>query len=156
MHIPVSIAPAGGLTVGQYTVRQQAIGAIDNFDALLAAFDTGKSTRESRGAGGILGAGDVAGFIDSLFSQLSGPLAANPFALPAGAGTFPFSPLFEATFGLSGPLPDYITRITASLGLDATKNLALQTIAINNKDATPSNESVARIAAELKAAGIAA
>lgn len=118
------------------------------FDVLLSSFGSGK-------AAGILGAGEVRGFIDALFDQLRRKQAAGPSSPAASAGQFPFSPLFEATFGLGGPLPDYISRVTQQRGLTAKQNLALQNIAINNQDATWAEESVQKIAAELRAARIA-
>jgi hypothetical protein len=74
----------------------------------------------------------------------------------AAKNTFPLSDSFEATFGSHGPLIDFINDVTVRLGLSAEQNSALQAIAVNNKDATRSPESIAKIAAELRQAGITA
>jgi hypothetical protein len=74
----------------------------------------------------------------------------------AAKNTFPLSGSFEATFGSHGPLIDFINGVTVKLGLSAQQNSALQAIAVNNKDATRSPESIAKIAAELRQAGITA
>ena len=77
-------------------------------------------------------------------------------AVSALEGRFAFSPAFTSVFDSSGPLIDFINQTTASLGLSAEQNLALQNIAINNQDATRSKESIDKIAQELRQAGITA
>lgn len=108
-------------------------------------------------------ANEKTGFTDMLdssqaFFQLSMNLVdallrsrgSSPSA-PASSG---FTSEFEAVFGSTGPLPDFINRVTASLKLSPEQNLALQNIAVRNKDITKTPENVQKIAAELKAAGI--
>ncbi len=74
----------------------------------------------------------------------------------AGRNVFAFTSSFTDVFGDSGPLINFINDVTRKLGLNADQNRALQQIAVNNKDATRSPESIAKIAAELRQAGITA
>lgn len=98
------------------------------------------------------GAMDFAGdFLDRIIGSAPSGSALSP---ASSKYIFPFSSAFEATFGTSGPLLDFINATTARLNLSAEKNLALQNIAINNKDATRTPEHVQKIARELAAAGI--
>jgi hypothetical protein len=89
-------------------------------------------------------------FINNIISSISGNGADNDNSL------FGFTPSFEATFGTSGPLPNFIKVISGKLKLSPTQIQAFQDIAVNNKDATKAPESVQKIARELKAAGITA
>lgn len=93
-------------------------------------------------------------FIENIIRSLDNTL--NNLTNPGTSATptFPFSGEFEAVFGTSGPLLDFINTTTTKLNLSAEKNLALQTIAINNKDITYTPANVQKIAAELKQAGI--
>jgi hypothetical protein len=92
-----------------------------------------------------------------LLEKISLSLDKSLFGLSSkdNQNVFPFSGEFEATFGDSGPLIDFINEVTKRLGLSAEKNLALQSIAIRNKDITKTPASVAKIGEELRAAGIA-
>ncbi|MDX2112535.1 MAG: hypothetical protein SFW63_02195 [Alphaproteobacteria bacterium] len=74
----------------------------------------------------------------------------------AGRNVFAFTSSFTDVFGDSGPLINFINDVTRKLWLNADQNRALQQIAVNNKDATRSPESIAKIAAELRQAGITA
>lgn len=85
--------------------------------------------------------------LDNILNNLTNPDAS---ITPA----FPFSGEFEATFGKSGPLLDFINATTTRLNLNAGQNQALQTIAIRNKDITYTPANVQKIADELKQAGI--
>lgn len=122
--------------------NKQDTRASGEFDALLAS------------AGEKL---DAKAFASSLIENitLSMNQSLSPlFAKNSTKNAFPFSADFEATFGLSGPLIDFINATTSKLGLSAEQNLALQTIAVRNKDITKSPESVAKIGEELRQAGI--
>ncbi len=93
-------------------------------------------------------------FIDALFDHITGADKNGKKSDVAGADTYSFTSDFQSIFGNTGPLIDFINATTSRLGLSEEKNLALQQIAINNKDATRSRESINKIGAELKAAGI--
>lgn len=92
--------------------------------------------------------------IDELFDKIRATLDKKSETAAQGNYTFSFTSEFQSVFGTDGPLFNFIEATTAQLGLSAEKNLALQNIAINNKDTDRSPESVAKIAGELKAAGI--
>lgn len=117
--------------------KQNQIASMADFDAML--FDNDSSYNM---AGDLLS--NLIGSRNDDFSLLMPEVTNNKF---------PFSLDFESTFGLSGPLPAYITMITEKLGLSASQNKALQDISVRNKDATKSPESVQKIAKELKEAG---
>ena len=96
-------------------------------------------------------------FIDALFDHITGAdKTGRKNDATEQASGFGFTSGFQSVFGNSGPLIDFINATTSRLGLSAEKNLALQNIAINNQDATRTRESIDKIAAELKAAGITA
>jgi hypothetical protein len=67
---------------------------------------------------------------------------------------FPFSSNFTSTFGTSGPLPTFIAATVANLKLSPSQQLALQDIAVQNKDITKTTANVQKVAIELQAAGI--
>jgi hypothetical protein len=99
----------------------------------------------------------ILGLIDDLFDKIRGAREGKSGGTGATQGNyaFPFSSAFDATFGgMGGPLYDFINETTARLGLSAEKNLALQNIAINNKDIVKTPDSVTKLAAELREAGI--
>ena len=68
--------------------------------------------------------------------------------------TDPLTPDFLSTFGGTGPLPDYINMLTASLHLSTQQNQALQDISIENKDTTGSVSDIQKMGDELQQAGI--
>ncbi|MDE3060022.1 MAG: hypothetical protein KGJ06_03320 [Pseudomonadota bacterium] len=96
----------------------------------------------------------LSGLLDGLIQNIQAMLNGTPGSGAPSSATYPFSADFQSAFGSSGPLIDYINVVTAQLHLDQTKNLALQTIALDNKDATYSADSVQKISQELTAAGI--
>ena len=127
-------------------------GAAAGFDALLASA-TQKVELTTANSKQLF---DVAGLLlDSISASRTSPSAADILGL-ATEGGFAFSSAFEHTFGLTGPLPNYIARITKELELSKEQNLALQNIAIDNKDITKTDENVAKIARQLEEAGIRA
>ncbi len=144
LSIQSAFAALGGAGIDQRgaQVRQQVEAS--NFDALLASFGTRKKEDEQTPADAILGMGGL----NSSFGAA---------ALQAFSGdSFDFSSEFASTFGLSGPLPEFISMISKKLNLSAEQNRALQDIAVANKDATRSQESVQKIAVALQQAGITA
>lgn len=137
-------------------------GAGIDFDALLNSFDTDttKTSQSSGYASGLLGDVNIlafaegansSDFINTLIGHLQNPSDASP---SDAASSFSFTPEFQATFGNSGPLINWINVVTGGLGLSSEQNLALQNIAIEHKDTTGSQEDIAQIATELTAAGI--
>lgn len=155
MDIIQSSFSYSNLPIGQTTKPQKPQATGGDFDALLASFNTGAASRtENSRATSILGANNISGFIDELLESIHGSQGNSSAADLLAGAQFPFSSAFESTFGLSGPLPSFITMITSKLGLNAQQNLALQAISVNNKDATKSQESIQKIAQELRAAGI--
>ena len=129
------------------TTKQASFSAsITNIDITSFSFES-----ESRGYD------PLREFIDALFDHITGAHRKDGKDDVAGLGdTYSFTSDFQSVFGSSGPLIDFINATTASLGLSQEKNLALQNIAINNQNATRTRESIDKIAAELKAAGITA
>lgn len=138
------------------------MGGISAFDALLSSMETDtKPSRNSSRAGtesisDILSitspfSGFAGDFIDNINASLN-----NIGALmnPALAPKFAFTGAFESTFGLRGPLPDFITVMTSALKLNATQNLAFQDIAVKYKDIVKTPESVQKVAFDLDQAGI--
>lgn len=119
-----------------------------------------ESSNKTKAAGGG-GFGDVfnsklnLGFADDLISKITNSANDNRSGDFMNS-IFPFSPSFESTFGVGGPLPNFINVVTARLNLSATQNQALQDIAIRNKDITKTPENVQNIAMELRKAGIGA
>jgi hypothetical protein len=159
--IPTSLIPLNGVMQGQQSARQQSqMAGTSNFDALLASFDTGSNQKAKAGSAiDALTSTDASGVgsNDSLASNAASSLNDIFNALLSQdvvPSKFPFSANFAATFGLSGPLPEYITSITAQLNLTATQNLALQNISIENKDAANTPQWIHKIALELQQAGI--
>lgn len=139
--IPPFLIPPTNLSQDARNKLQNQIAETGNFDALLFS-------KESN---------PLSSFIDEFLGSITGAQNTDVSAVLPQAitnNTFPFSSAFESTFGLSGPLPAFITRMTAKLHLSAAQNQSFQQIAVNNKDATKTAESVAKIAAELKTAGI--
>jgi hypothetical protein len=115
------------------------------FDALLSMGAGPNQSSASHASAHAIGQGSsVSGLFDVLLSENSA----------AYNGGFGFSSEFEAVFGLTGPLPDFINMVTSALHLSPEQNRALQDIAIRHKDATASAATVQSIAAELDAAGI--
>lgn len=90
-------------------------------------------------------------FIDHIIRSLDSTLAHSD---ATSTPVFPFSSEFQAVFGTSGPLLDFINITTSRLNLNADQNLALQMIAVNNKDTTATPEDIQKIAGELRQAGI--
>lgn len=116
-------------------------GAATNvFESLLDSFGTGKS-------GGDYSFLEIASSMTDLLVEFQTNILAKPV-------DFPFSSAFTSTFGISGPLPTFIAATSANLKLNAAQQLALQNIAINNKDIVKSPESIQKISKELQAAGI--
>lgn len=168
------LIPIDGLFFGQglNAKASQKGGVKSDFDLLLATFDLNNSKSKNNVSGNamdILGVTDFSAFSEmSEFSPMSGgsqvggmidmyntlmaQMIQPASQAPAGYG---FSPEFASTFGMKGPLIDYINAITAQLKLSKEQNQAFQQIAVNNKDATQSEEWVQKIAGELKEAGIA-
>ncbi len=134
--------------------QNQALGTA-NFEALL--FGVKAEANISRKSD-VFGADsvDAGGLIDEFLASIGNPLNGIFSAMPSQPPAFALSSAFEATFGSSGPLPDFIDAMTKKLGLTAQQNLAFQTIAVNNKDITKTPENVQKIAAELRQAGITA
>jgi hypothetical protein len=145
--------------------QQQSSNA--DFAALLDSFgnnDTTSSAGSSLSTGGlnmnILAFAENGDSIGSLINGLIGNIQSHlqmqstGVTLPGATPTFPLSADFQATFGSSGPLIDWINVVTAGLNLSADKNQALQHIAVENKDTTGSSQDVQKIAQELQAAGI--
>jgi hypothetical protein len=157
--------PLDGLFLGQGAALKNQKSGASAFDALLASLDIGSNRKNTSGSvidiltadnnspvnssdplsGLISGTSDMTtGSLNDMFSAIMGQ----------GAAKFPFSDLFESTFGTGGPLPNFITLMSAKLHLTKEQNQAFQDIAIKNKDATQSEENVQKIALELKEAGI--
>lgn len=134
-QIPTNIGNA--ITPNLKLVKGQSV-KLAEFDALLSNSSKDNSMNKL-----------VNGLLDNITNTIG-----NNYKASAIGSMFPFSSAFESTFGIGGPLPDFINMITAKLGLSAEKNQALQNIAINNKDATRTPESIRKIGDELKAAGI--
>jgi hypothetical protein len=147
-----------GVVQGMRAMQQNLPAGTTQFDALLFSARTNANSGAKGSADNILGNGNgLSGFIDALFENIQNSRMKAFNANSANfAPQFSFSSSFVSTFGLSGPLPNFITLMTAKLKLSATQNLALQDIAIANKDIVKTPESVQKIAAELKEAGITA
>jgi hypothetical protein len=154
---------------GQGTKASQKGAVKSDFDLLLATFDLNNSKSKNTISGSamdILGVTDYSAFGDaSGIADMSGGSPVSSMidmysALmarmikPSQPGSFPLSSEFEATFGSGGPLPDFITDMSARLRLTAAQNQAFQDIAIKHKDATRSDDTIRQIAQELKDAGI--
>jgi hypothetical protein len=123
-----------------------------HFDALLMRFEVGSASDRSPSD-----SNPIYGFIEELLENIALSLnnhsgAITPQALPSKG--FGFTAAFESAFGIGGPLPAFINKVTAERHLNEAQNLALQNIAIRNKDVTKTPESVQKIAMELKQAGI--
>lgn len=122
--------------------QEQFTQAIDKsvFESLLSSFDS----RKAKPSNALLE------FSASLIDAL------EQFDVPdfADAVDFPFSNAFVSTFGTSGPLPIYIAGVSAQLKLDTTQQLALQDIAVKNKDITYTTDNVRKVAMQLQSAGI--
>lgn len=145
-----SIFAAMTFGLDQSTQSSRQTTDSSSFDSLLFGFldDTSSNTNS---ASDILSASSIGGLTGSdPMSMISGLFTANE----TQGATYPFTPDFQSTFGLSGPLPAWITQITASLHLSAQQNQSLQEIAIKNKDIIKTPDSVAKVAQELTAAGI--
>lgn len=128
--------------------QSQAASAVD-FDALLFSAGVKSGFAVSGGNDPLLGFVDA--FVDKINNAMRKQFSANA---PLAPHTFPFSAAFEATFGLTGPLPDFINVMTAGLRLTATQNQAFQDIAIKHKDIVKTPESVREVAKDLERAGI--
>ncbi len=135
-NTPVSFTSS--VLLGSESTNKRNLTAEAGFDALL-----GKSESQFS-------------FIDDMISNILDSVSGifQQTAYQPVNSKFPFLPSFNDTFGLSGPLPEWINRTTIKLNLTAEQNQALQTIAVNNKDITKTDTNVKKIAAELKAAGI--
>jgi hypothetical protein len=122
----------------------QTTQAADNsvFESLLGSF--GATTKSNSSSFSLMD------FSSSLIDMITG-FAGTGFS---DAVDFPFSPSFTSTFGNSGPLPVFIATVTAKLNLSTTQQIALQDIAVSNKDIVKSPESVQKVAMQLQAAGI--
>lgn len=147
--------PANGVMQGLRAGQKNHLGGASNFDAMLASFDIASSSSSAKSNRvDMFGNGDsLHAFIDELFEHIQRSLQHHS-GTTGPQPKFPFSSAFQSVFGTDGPLFEFIDVTTKRLGLSAEKNLALQTIAINNKDIVKTPESVQKIAAELKAAGI--
>jgi len=137
--IPTPLIPSNVVNLDAAPKQQNRIAAAAKFDAMLFSSESNHQFADDF-LGNIMDAVNID--ISSIMSQ----------ALPPGA--FPFTADFTSTFGTSGPLPAFINLMSSKLGLNAAQNQAFQQIAVNNKDATRTPESIDKIAAELKAAGI--
>ena len=162
-NIKPLLIPSNGLTADQRKQQQNQTASGVDFDALLVRTNAGLNLGSGIGATGnsgldnisALGLGDpFNGFIDELIDTITRTVNNQLSANNPLAPKFPFSSAFESTFGLSGPLPNFITKMTAELHLDATQNQAFQDIAIRNKDIVKTPESVRKIGIELEQAGI--
>ena len=120
----------------------QATGS-SAFDASLTNADSQANAKELADA-----------FIQNIMRSLDNILNNVTKQKSSTVNAFPFSGDFEATFGTSGPLLDFINITTSKLNLTAKQNLALQDIAVRNKDITATPANIQKIANELKQAGI--
>jgi|GEM_PF-4337404 len=155
----------------QEAKKHSPVFAAGNFDALLASFDLGPKKGQNSGGNSnamdilsmnAVSAGDssdsimgtIEGFKDNAIGSLNGMFNALMGKEAAADGSFPLTADFTSTFGTSGPLINFINRITATLGLSAEQNKALQAISVSNKDTDGSPASVQKIGQQLKEAGI--
>lgn len=146
-----SISPVGFSVFAAETTKPNKASADSGFDALLASIGTNS---KSNAASDILGLGfgfnELAeALIDNMLRSLESAVSSKS---PAAA--FRFTPSFLSTFGATGPLPDYIARMSGELQLNSTQKIAFQDIAVKNKDATKTPETIQKIAEELRQAGI--
>lgn len=151
MPNPITLTPSNA-TAFQRATQQVQDSENKGFDALLDSIGTSKRASDRDD----IAKDPLGSLIDSLLNNLTTArsndnTAKNASLFPA---KYALTDSFTSTFGSDGPLIDFINEVTSKLGLSATQNASLQQIAVNNKDATRSSESVRKIAGELKQAGI--
>jgi hypothetical protein len=136
--------------------QNQKIGLSD-FDVLLS--NTGATASAANTSLDI--SGSMRGMVNGLANKFllnitdSATDVSDRNLISSDSATFPFTSDFDATFGSSGPLIDFINMITSKLNLTAEQNNALQDIAVRHKDITNTTANVSQIALELQQAGIA-
>lgn len=140
--IATSFIPSSAAALALRNKLDTGAAGATSFDALMSDARTRLDTKKL-----------AESFIQNIMRALDKTLDAL-VSKGASQNVFPFSGEFQATFGSSGPLIDFIKVTTNRLGLSAEKNLALQTIAVRNKDTTNSPADIQKIGDELRAAGI--
>ena len=123
--------------------KQANPAASSSFDALFADASLRANSKDL--------AGD---FIQNIMRSLENTLNNARKQNSSSENMFSFSTEFEGVFGSSGPLLDFINLTTSRLKLNAQQNMALQNIAIHNKDVTSTPANIQKIAQELRQAGI--
>lgn len=158
MSVIQSVAAYQGAWTSQKAPAQNPFIGTGGFDALLASFTTDSTSGANNTSPSADNSDPLFGFAGSFIGNITASANSDisallPLAAPS-VGTFPFTSEFESTFGLSGPLPAFITAMTAKLGLNATQNQAFQHIAVENKDIVSTPDNIQKVAMELQQAGI--
>lgn len=122
----------------------------NSFEDLLSVF-TNNNNAKKTGSGGSI-KNDIYQTLNSLqqtFANIDDYAAAID---PIGAVNNPDN--YESFLTGNGPLPRFLHEMDVRLHLNATQRQALRDIALANKDAVKTPETVHKIAMELKLAGI--
>lgn len=119
-----------------------------NFEDLLSVF-TNNNTRKNSHDSSKSGIYQTLNHLQQTFSTINDYATAID---PMGAASNPDD--YESFITGNGPLPRFLHEMDVRLHLNATQRQALRDIAIANKDAVKSPETIKKIAMELKLAGI--
>jgi hypothetical protein len=148
----VSTAFAANDLLSANTRQKKNAAEAGNFDALLNEIDSKSAVKSQKEDAAAAPFAFVNHLIANIRLSLDKQLSNAP--APAIESTYGFTAEFDAVFGTTGPLPDFINMVTKKLGLSAEQNRAMQEISIRNKDITKTPDNVAKIAKELEEAGI--